>query len=228
MHTWVTEYLEPGLLHDFPYTLPHSQTDMTPHIGSDEAGKGDFFGPLCVAAVFADEKQIETLIAKRIKDSKVLTDQVVGEYARWIAAHLTHEIVRIFPEKYNALYAKFGNLNHLLAWAHATAIKALVLRTGCKKVLIDKFAHESLMEHPLKELGLTLEQKVRAEQDPVVAAAAILARQAFLSGLKKLSDEYRCPLPKGSGAPVPPAKRAFIAQHGEALLDKVAKIHFKI
>src|ERR1700730_9538190 len=53
MQHFIEFYLEPEILQEFQFSHPEAHLDTTPHIGMDEAGKGDFFGPLCVAAVFA-------------------------------------------------------------------------------------------------------------------------------------------------------------------------------
>ena len=43
-----------------------------PHIGVDESGKGDFFGPLVVAAVFVSEEARPKLLAIGARDSKTI------------------------------------------------------------------------------------------------------------------------------------------------------------
>jgi len=194
MHEFITFYLEPEILGELSYTNPHKDVDRTPHIGSDEAGKGDFFGPLVVCALYADADQIDELLKLGVRDSKRIQDKVIAQQAGKIERLCTHEIVAIFPEKYNTLYEKFGNLNHLLAWAHSCAIKAVMEKSGCDAILVDKFAHESLLEKHLPNTALT--QKTKAESDPVVAAASILARNAFVKGLQKLSYTYDINLPK--------------------------------
>src|SRR6201999_4136827 len=98
-------------------------------------------------------------------------------------------------------YLKFGNLNRLLAWGHATVIENLLGRwPKCPRALSDKFAHESLIQRALKEHGkkIVLEQRTKAESDIAVAAASILARAAFLDRLKWLGEKVGTPLPKGA------------------------------
>src|SRR5690606_15262359 len=124
-------YLEPQVLHNLSYSNPHIHLDMTPRIGMDEAGKGDFFGPLCTAAVYADEEGIKTLLQMKVKDSKKTNDALILQLAQKIKTHFPYAIVRLFPEKYNELYAKFRNLNHLLAWTHTTALQDVVQKTNC-------------------------------------------------------------------------------------------------
>ena len=221
-------YLEP-LIGDFSYTHPHAETDMHARIGIDEAGKGDFFGPLVIAGVYADEAGIKKLIEMGATDSKRINDKVIGKLAPQIMKTFDHSIVRLNPKKYNELYQSFGNLNRLLAWGHATAIEELHKKTGCKHVLIDQFASESVVETALqrKKLDLSLTQRHKGEEDPVVAAASILARHAFVHGLDKLGQEIDFNLPKGASHLVIKAGKRLVTAHGPQILGDVAKLHFK-
>jgi len=226
---FIAYYLEPEILQSLAYTYPEIGVDMTARIGVDEAGKGDFFGPLCIGAVQADEAGIKKLLALGVKDSKRMSDKTVLELAKKIKTTVPHTIVRLLPKKYNELYASFHNLNHLLAWGHATAITELVEKTGCREVLIDQFASEPLVEKALKKKNIEthLTQRPRAEEDPVVAAASILARGAFLDGLELLSQQVGMPLPKGASGKVVEAARLLVRQKGKEILGEVAKLHFK-
>lgn len=229
MAEFIEFYLEPEILGTLTYTHPEINIDFTPHIGGDEAGKGDFFGPLCIAALYADEQGIRDLLQMGVKDSKALSDDQSHKIARKLKERFPHAIVTISPERYNEMYASFHNLNRLLAWGHATAIAELVEKTGCKEILIDKFADESIVEGAVKKKNLSvhLTQRVRAEEDPVVAAASILARAAFLDGLKRAGAPWAIDLPKGAGAPVLTAGKTIVRLHGRAILNQIAKLHFK-
>jgi ribonuclease HIII len=226
---FITFYLEPEILKAFAYSYPENQVDLTPHIGIDEAGKGDFFGPLCIAGVQAGDEQIKQLLQLGVRDSKRMSDKTIRELSKKIKAIYPHSIVRISPQKYNELYMRFHNLNRLLAWGHATAIAELFEKTGCEEVLIDQFASEHLVKNALqqKKLSLRLTQRPRAEEDSVVAAASILARAAFLEGLELLSRDLSFPLPKGASQQVVAAGIALVKKHGENILEKIAKLHFK-
>lgn len=226
---FIAYYLEPEILKSLAYTYPESGVDMTPHIGVDEAGKGDFFGPLCIAGVQADEEGIKKLLSLGVKDSKRMNDKNILTLAAKIRPAFAHSIIRIFPLKYNELYHNFKNLNRLLAWGHGTAIGELVEKTGCQQALIDQFADESLVENALKRknLAIQLTQRPRAEEDPVVAAASILARAAFVEGLDSLSKEAGFELPKGASDKVIEAGRKLLQTLGGESLGKYAKLHFK-
>jgi len=231
MAAFIEYYLEPEILGAFPFSHPvaSKDLDLTARIGVDEAGKGDFFGPLCIASVFAEGSEIEKMVTMGIKDSKNLSDAQVAKLAELIRKNFQHEVIRIGPSKYNEMYQNFGNLNSLLAWGHATAIEKLHLRTKCKTVVIDKFAHETVVIRAAqrKKLEIDLTQKVRAEEDMVVAAASILARDGFLDGLKKLSEACGMELPKGASEKVIEMGKKLVAKFGPEVLQKYAKTHFK-
>ncbi|MBN2478646.1 MAG: ribonuclease HIII [Parachlamydiales bacterium] len=222
-------YLEPELLKSFKYTHPEANVSMTPRIGVDEAGKGDFFGPLCVAAFYADENGIKKLISMNIRDSKKFSDKSILKLADILKNDFQFSVLRLFPEKYNELYVKFKNLNSLLAWGHATVITQLFEKTSCRDVLVDQFANAYVLENAVKrkKIDINLVQKTKGEEDPVVAAASILARAAFLKGLSELSDQYEIPLLKGASSMVIDLGKKFINKHGPESLEKVAKMHFK-
>lgn len=229
MHPFIEFYLEPEILKEFRHSHPLAHQNTKPHIGMDEAGKGDFFGPLCISAVYADEAGIHQMHAMGVKDSKSLSDETILKLAQKIRTSYPYTVIRLFPQKYNELYRKFKNLNRLLGWAHAAALGDLSQKTQCRDAIIDQFAKEFVMENALKQkkLDVQLTQKVRGEQDLVVAAASILARASFVEGMQKLSEEIDFELPKGASQTVVKAAKKLVAQKGPEILEKVAKTHFK-
>lgn len=229
MKEFMEFYLEPEILQSFQYSHPEAHLNLEPHIGMDEAGKGDFFGPLCVAAIYGDAEGIKKMRELGARDSKRISDDGILKIAKKLRAEFPYTVIRLFPKKYNELHGKFKNLNRLLGWAHAAALSDLALKTGCKKALLDQFAEKHVMENALKQkkVEIDLEQKVRGEEDLVVAAASILARAAFLEGMKTLGEEVGLELPKGASAIVKDAAKKLIAKWGPEILDKVAKTHFK-
>jgi len=209
-----------------------SSTEVSafPHIGSDEAGKGDYFGPLAVAAAYADEVALTRLPEAGIRDSKKISvSRRIWEVEKAVKQICgAYEVVVISPTRYNDLHAKMRNLNRLLAWAHARAIENVLERVECEVAVTDKFGDESYLEESLMKRGrrVRVVQRVRAEDDPAVAAAAVLARAAFLRGMEKLSEETGLRLPRGA-THVVAAAREVVAKGGEELLRRVAKVHFK-
>lgn len=229
MQEFIEFYLEPEILKEFTFSSPEALLDFTPRIGMDEAGKGDFFGPLCVAAVYANEEMIRQLQGLGVKDSKQLSDGTIWKIASKIKAACPHTVIRLFPLKYNELYKKFKNLNRLLGWTHVAALADLSQKTGCKKAILDQFAEKHVVESFLKQkkLFIDLEQKTKGEQDIVVAAASILARDAFVDGMKRLSEEVGMELPKGASRAVVMAARKLQETMGGDILEKTTKTHFK-
>ncbi len=196
-------------------------------IGVDESGKGDFFGPLVIAACYVGPEHVAELDG--VKDSKKLTDPIAMRLATKIKATCPHSVIAIGPAKYNELYEKFKNLNTLLAWGHARAIENVLDLTPATLVISDQFAAGGLaVKRALYEKGKLVEFRsmVRAEADLAVAAASILARAEFLYRLKALGQEFSIDLPKGAGNVIPTGKR-FVSQYGCENLHKVAKMHFK-
>lgn len=200
-------------------------------LGSDESGKGDYFGPLVVCAVRVERTQLPLLDELGVADCKDLSDQQVRELAPGLKQLTPHSLVRLGPKRYNALYRKIGNLNRLLAWAHARAIEnVLEAHPETTVAVVDKFGPEHRIRTALMERGrtLTVVQRTRAEDDPAVAAASILARADFLAALSSLGRRYAIKLPKGAGGPVLSAGHRFVQKTGVEALEDVAKLHFKI
>lgn len=197
-------------------------------IGIDEAGKGDYFGPLVIAAAHVTAEIEPDLRLMEVRDSKRISDNRVLEIARDLRQICRHSIVAIGPQKYNELYPKFGNLNRLLAWGHARALENLLEQVDCPLAIADQFGDERLILNALLEKGkkIRLEQRPKAEEDLAVAAASILARAEFLIRLKRLSDEVGTNLPKGA-TNVELAARMIVKKHGRDKLRMVAKLHFK-
>ncbi len=222
-------YLEPHILKTFEYSYADHHLDTSARIGVDEAGKGDFFGPLCIAGVYAEGDVIAELKKIGVKDSKNMTDKAILKLAKEIRKLCKVSVVRMNPLKYNQLYSKFKNLNYLLAWGHSTAIENLVKETHCKNVIIDQFASESVVISALqkKKLEVNLTQRHRGEEDLVVAAASIVARQEFVVNLEKLEDKWGTALPKGASRKVIDAGVAFLRKYGKIKLQEVGKCHFK-
>lgn len=200
-------------------------------IGSDESGKGDYFGPLVVAAVAVTADNWRVLETLGVQDSKKLSDARATSLAAEIRAGFPHEVVVIMPPRYNELWTKFGsNVNRLLAWAHARAIEQVVEQEPrAVAAVADQFGDESLIRDALFKRGreLRLVQMPRAERDPAVAAASILARAEFLRRLDQLGKEAGVRLPKGASPAVEAVARALVAARGREILGRVAKTHFK-
>lgn len=244
MADFITFTLEPEILHTFGFGYENSSAGktaeaepepepITPHGGIDESGKGDFFGPLAVAGVVVDAASGAKLRRLGVCDSKLISGSVkihrLAAEIRKIAAGRFSVLV-LKPETYNRLYSRIGNLNSLLAWGHARTIENLLeLVPDCPRMLSDKFGDERLIRRALmtRGRGIILEQRVRAESDVAVAAASILARDAFLRGMAALSEAVGMELPRGAGAGVRETGMKLLEKHGAEIFSGCAKTHFR-
>jgi len=214
--------------------LPPGANDVTvPIIGTDESGKGDYFGPLVTAGVLLRPADAAVLAALGVRDSKEVKDKEALSLAGQIEEAYGDRVcvVAIGPARYNELHGQFGgNLNRLLAWAHGTVIATLIERhPECRHALVDRFASERLVAGELnkREIDIDLQQRVRAEAHPAVAAASIVARARFLRALDRLSRDAGVKLRKGAGAPVDAVARELFLGSGLEKLRGVAKLHFR-
>lgn len=212
-----------------------SSGDFFSHIGVDEAGKGDYFGPMVVGAVFINSAELNSQLVKfGVRDSKKLTDKRAVELRKDIlgACKYTSEVV-ISPKRYNELYKDFRNVNKLLAWGHARAMENILegLPNGvkCEQAVIDQFSKsESRVLDALMKNGKRLEitQMHGGESDIAVAAASIIARGRFLLELSKLGKKYKVEFPKGASNVIQFGKE-FIKNYSIEELENVAKTSFK-
>ncbi len=199
------------------------------YIGTDESGKGDYFGPLVVGAVCVDGDVREKLLSLDVRDSKTTTDKKARRLAEHIQAEIACSIVVIGSERYNELYSKIKNLNRLLAWGHARAIENLLDKCGVGLAVADQFGDPRFLESVLMKKGRSIKliQQTKAERHIGVAAASIIARAKFLEYLDKYSSLHDMAFPKGAGPAVDKAAAEFSRRHGYDALVKVAKLHFK-
>ena len=203
--------------------------NFTAHIGTDESGKGDFFGPLVIAGVLVTEKSAKLFLDAGIKDSKKLSDKKILTLAKLIKDNSVYSVIPISNPKYNDLYSKIKNLNRLLAWGHARVIENVLEQETCEYVLSDQFGDEKLIKSALMEKGKTvrLEQMHRAESDIAVAAASVLARAEFVNRIQKMEAEYGVKFPKGCAPQVKVSAKEYIEKYGKSRLSEVCKTHFK-
>jgi ribonuclease HIII len=211
---------------------------LVPRIGVDESGKGDFFGPLCVAGVYVNERVIHAWSALGVRDSKnISSDRKIAELAEAIrnTPGCVTTVVPIGNEAYNRLYHKMRSVNTLLAWGHARVIENLLaqkdrMNPAPIRAISDQFAADKgTVERALMQAGRSIElvQRHKAEEDLAVAAASILARHEFVTRLAALGRQYAVTFPKGASAQVDAVARTFVEQHGAEHLAKVAKQHFR-
>jgi len=234
-HDWVTFTLEPEILKEarVGYEDFHDPEAFQPHMGIDESGKGDFFGPLVIASAYVDESLVTKLREIGVRDSKrISSDHVALNMAREIRKILGDRcaMVTIGPRSYNRMYAKIGNVNKMLAWGHARAIENLLEKVpDCPRALSDKFGPTHQIERALMDKGkkIRLDQRTKAESDPAVAAASILARAGFVHALRKMGKEQGIEVPKGASDKVRREAEKLVADKGPEILLETAKCHFQ-
>ena len=218
-----------------PMQIPSQHHDWTTWIGTDEAGKGDYFGPLVVAGVYVNPQIREILHTLGVRDGKQLSDSQVRKLAQEMGRRCGDNISwldlepTLYNRRYNLFRNKGQNLNHLLASLHAEVIRDLRKRVDCHHILVDRFAKEEVLATQLgMPLGFDIElvQIPKAESDIAVAAASIIARDVFLQRLEQLSKEFQIQLPKGASQVIDTGKQ-FVKRHGTESLRYVAKLHFR-
>ena len=221
---------------------------VSAHAGSDESGKGDFFGPLVVACVYTDEelsaqmKEIGARDCKQMSDRQVLA---VGARLRQLLTPKRFAAVRIGPAAYNRLYARIKNINRLLAWAHGQAIENLLeQQPDCPRVVVDQFAPtETVIRRALKTRGrkVKVEQRHKAESDIAVAAASVIAREIYLRAMLDAAERmgeftktaredgsFDVYIPKGSSDPrVRELAEKCVRRNGPGWLLENCKCHFQ-
>jgi ribonuclease HIII len=215
------------------YEEVHAPEMFEAHFGVDESGKGDFFGPLVISGVYVDRGIARKLLDAGVQDSKRIGSdariRTLGQIIRKTAGGLI-ETVLIGPERYNELYEKFGNLNSLLGWGHARVIENLLARKpDCPRALSDQFADARVIKQSLLHHGrrIDIQQRPKAESDIAVAAASILAREAFIGWLERRSKELGLRLERGVSASVKEAAKKLVGKSGPQKLREVAKVHFR-
>jgi len=210
--------LEPGILKQarLGYETVLNPELLLPRLGVDESGKGDFFGPLCVAGVYVNES-----VVKAWENSGV--------------HGCVTSVVPIGNEAYNRLYRRMKSVNAILAWGHSRAIENLMgqkhrMNPPPVRAISDQFAADkATVANALMSLGRDIEliQRHKAEADLAVAAASILARHEFVTRLAALEKQFGMKFPKGASGAVDEAAREFVARHGTEGLANVAKMHFR-
>ena len=225
---------------------------LAPHGGSDESGKGDYFGPLVVCCAYVDEAVAAAIdgftyftrndqrVKLEVKDCKQMSDAQVLEAGRQLRALLGpngYAVVKLGPAAYNRLYAKMKNINRMLAWAHGTAIEELLeKKPGVGRVVVDQFAPtEATIRRALKTRGraATIEQRHKAESDLAVAVASVIARELFLRAIQDMTQEV---FGAGSGQKVPAGSsdprvrelaEEMVRKNGPVWLMNHCKAHFQ-
>lgn len=194
-------------------------------IGTDETGKGEWYGPLVIEGVALTPQQTIHLREIGVRDSKTLSRKRIEE----IGNHLRSSDIKrqprvLMPEKYNEMYENFlkegKNLNDMLSWAHTGIIHSILTTLDSEnvRVVIDKFDIKAtdLRLGKVREFNVEVVQKSKGESEIAVAAASILAKLIFEEKVDELDERF--------GIKLRQAKVQDVPKH---VLPFVAKMHFK-
>ena len=208
------------------------------HAGLDESGKGDLFGPLVSCCVIAGAEAVKIWIDAGVRDSKTVAESSIFELEKMIRA-TSGVIVKTATttmEKYNALYSgTFKNLNAMLAQFHFLSLREALFAAQQTPAgtpswgLLDQFTKSPLVQRLLSRNGIDfdLQMRTKAESDPVVAAASIVARATYVRAIKDLEKQAGMSLPKGCSAGTRKAGEKLVEKFGRARFGAFAKLHFK-
>ncbi|UOQ46198.1 ribonuclease HIII [Halobacillus salinarum] len=214
---------------------PPESLFLSSHIGSDEAGTGDYFGPITVAAVYVKEHQLSQLKAIGVRDSKHLKDPQIKELAKQLVElDIPYSLLRLSNNKYNQWQTKGFSQGKMKTLLHYQAINKLLEKIAPEipaGMLVDQFADPAIYQKHLKSEGLKLQENVyfmtKAESfSTAVAAASIIARSSFVKAIAQLEMDLGLDIPKGASAKVDQAASEVIKHYGEEKLLEIAKVHF--
>lgn len=214
--------------------IPESSWLITEsHIGSDEVGTGDYFGPVCVAAVYVKSDDIDWLNGLGVADSKKISDEKILEIAPLLIKRLPYSQMAVDNPKFNDLTAKGYNMNKIKAILHNAVLNNVKNKVNNQniKIVVDQFAEEKLYYSYLINESIIVNNitfMTKAESHaPAVAAASIIARYSFLKKMEEISKKYNITIPKGAGMVVDTFGELFIKLYGMEELTKITKLNFK-
>ncbi|UOR11980.1 ribonuclease HIII [Halobacillus amylolyticus] len=204
------------------------------HIGSDEAGTGDFFGPITVAAAYVKDHQIGQLKAIGVKDSKHISDKQITHIAKQIVdMNIPYSLLRLNNSKYNSWQEKGWTQGKMKTMLHHKALESLLTKIFPEKpaILVDQFSQPTVYQKHLKSEGKTLQKDIyfmtKAESySTSVAVASIIARSSFVKAMDQIEMDTGLPIPKGASGTVDKAAAKIINVYGEEKLREIAKVHF--
>ncbi|GAA4074249.1 ribonuclease HIII [Amphibacillus indicireducens] len=204
-------------------------------IGSDEAGTGDYFGPITVAAAYVRSDQIELLRELGVRDSKNLSDPMIEKIAQDILlCEIPYSLMTLPNPKYNQLQARGWTQGKMKTMLHDAAINSLLEKISPAKpdgILIDQFSEPGVYIKHLRTENKRLPDSTyfitKAESHSIaVATASIIARARFVREIDRLSKQVGMTLPKGASAKVDQTAGTIIRRNSEAYLNNIAKVHF--
>jgi len=163
--------------------------------GVDDAGRGPIIGPLVIAGVLFDEKDLPKLMDLGVKDSKRLSprrrEELVAEI-RELA--LKYHVAMLSPAEIDRVVEtgkRLHKLNRLEAQTMAkviTILKPDVAYVDASDVLADRFK-QHIAENLTFKVKIMSEHKADVKY-PIVSAASILAKVERDRALSALQEKY--------------------------------------
>ena len=203
-------------------------------IGSDEVGKGDYFGPIIVTASYVNKNDISFLENLGVKDSKKITDEKILKIAPDIIKKIPHETIILNNVEFNNMVKKGYNINKINSILHNRAILGLLKKDNFlyDMVVMDQFTPARNYFGYLKDTGENIFRKItfttKAEDKCLsVACSSIISRYTFMKEMDKISKELNKIMPLGAGVMVDEAGKDLVSKYGKEVLDKYAKINYK-
>ena len=203
------------------------------HIGSDEVGTGDFFGPIIVVAALVRTDQIKLMKELGVNDSKLFKDDEIRVLAKRLIKVLTLSQLHLNNEKYNQLIQEGFNMNKIKAYLHNQALINLKKKINIKNVpiIMDQFTPEPKYYEYLNKQKDVVNKIIfitKAESKAIaVAAASIIARYSFITKLEEIGKKYGVNIPKGAGSKVDDFAIELIKKIGDKEFSKITKMNFK-
>lgn len=209
--------------------LEEASSEFKPHLGSDEVGKGDYYGPLVVCSVFVDEIRRAKAIELGVADSKKISDPKIMKIFEALNESVLYHCEILLPARYNEDIRKFKNVAYMLADTHAKCAKSLSEKLDGAKYdcVVDQFsADKGRLSKAFDGVNVNLIQFHKGESDIAVALASVFARAIFLKEWGKMNEKYSLDFPKGATDVINFGKE-FVAKYGQQELYNVAKISFR-
>ncbi|MBF0811433.1 ribonuclease HIII [Staphylococcus xylosus] len=202
-------------------------------IGSDEAGSGDYFGPLTVCAAYVSQKNVQILKTLGVDDSKKLTDAKIVELAEQLVTFIPHSLLTMNNDKYNEKQQVGWSQVKMKAVLHNEAIKNVTQKVDTEEldyIVIDQFAESGVYKrYALTELPFSSKTKFETKGESksiAIAAASIISRYAFVKHMDSLSRSAKMEIPKGASNKVDLTAAKLIERKGIAYLDSISKKYF--
>ena len=202
--------------------------------GSDEAGSGDYFGPLTVCAAYVSQSHIKILKELGVDDSKKLNDTKIVDLAEQLITFIPHSLLTLDNVKYNERQSLGWSQVKMKAVLHNEAIKNVIQKIEQDQldyIVIDQFAKREVYQHyALSALPFPDKTKFETKGESkslAIATASIISRYAFVKHMDHISKKLHMEIPKGASNKVDLIAAKVIQKYDIQQLDTISKKHFK-